>query len=103
MGNQQSSQQNASGSTGSFSEQELMNDILATEKQVISAYSTGITESSCPNLRNTLINNFKSAQDIQYKVFNAMEQKGWYQTEDAASNQVQQAKQKANEMSSKLQ
>lgn len=96
-------QQSASGSTGSFSEEELLNDILASEKQVISAYSTGITESSCPNLRNTLVNNFKCAQDIQYKVFNAMAQKGWYQVEDAAANQVQQAKQKATQMSNKLQ
>lgn len=91
------------GSKGSFSEQELMNDILASEKQVIGAYSTGITETSCPNLRNTLVSNFEKIQDVQYKVFNAMEQKGWYNTDDAPANKVQEAKQKANQMSGSLQ
>lgn len=91
------------GSQGSFTEQELINDILATEKQVISAYSTGITETSCPNLRNTLVNNFTKTQDVQYKVFHAMEQKGWYPTDDAPTDKVEQAKQKAQELCNKLQ
>lgn len=91
-----------SNNNRSFSEQELMNDILTTEKQVISSYSTGITESSCSNLRNTLISNFRNAQDVQFRVFSAMEQKGWYKTEDAPSNKVQEAKQKANQMSTEL-
>ena len=71
-----------------LSEKDLMQDVLTTEKQVISAYSVGITESSCQNLRNTLVNNFKSAQDIQYKIFDAMKQKGWYTTKDAPSRIV---------------
>ncbi|WP_035292093.1 spore coat protein [Clostridium sp. KNHs214] len=86
----------------SFTEQELMQDILATEKQVISAYSTGITESSCPNLRNVLVDNFSRTQDIQYKVYDAMRQKGWYQTKDAQDNEVQQAKSKSTTMMNSL-
>ena len=87
---------------GQFSEKDLMQDLLATEKQVISAYSTGITESSCPNLRGTLINNYKNASDVQYKVFDAMRQKGWYPTKDAPSNEVQQLKDEANQMTNEL-
>ncbi|WP_102398885.1 spore coat protein [Haloimpatiens massiliensis] len=86
----------------SFTEQELMQDILATEKQVISAYSTGITESSCPNLRNVLVDNFSRTQDIQYKVYDAMRQKGWYPTKDAQDNEVQQAKSKSTTMMNSL-
>ncbi|KXZ39956.1 Coat F domain-containing protein [Alkalithermobacter thermoalcaliphilus JW-YL-7 = DSM 7308] len=89
-------------STGSFTEKELMNDLLASEKQVISAYSTGITESSCQNLRNTLINNYKNVQDIQYKVFDAMKQKGWYKTKDALDSDVNEAKSMATQMESEL-
>lgn len=83
-------------------EKDLMQDLLTSEKQVISAYSTGITETSCPNLRSTLVNNFKSAQDIQYKVFDAMKQKGWYNTKDAADNEVNQLKNEANQMMGEL-
>ena len=86
----------------SMSEKDLMQDLLATEKQVISAYSTGITESSCENLRNTLVENFKNNQTIQYKIFDAMKQKGWYPTKDAPDNEVQQLKDEANQMLSEL-
>lgn len=85
-----------------LSEQELMTDLLTSEKQVISSYSTGITETSCPNLRNTLINNFKNVQDVQYKVFDSMKQKGWYQIKDAQTTDVTQAKTKANQMAGQL-
>lgn len=85
-----------------FDEKEMMHDLLATEKQTISAYSTGITETSCPNLRNTLVTNFKNVQDLQYKVFDNMKQKGWYQTKDAPSNEVTQTKTEATQMMNQL-
>ena len=85
-----------------FCEKDLMHDLLATEKQTISAYSTGITETSCQNLRNTLVNNFKNAQDIQYKVFDAMKQKGWYTTKDAEDNEVQKLKTESTQMMNEL-
>lgn len=86
-----------------LTEKDLMHDLLATEKQVISAYSTGITETSCQNLRNTLVNNFTKVQDVQYKVFEAMQQKGWYPTKDAPDADVQKAKTDANTMMNELQ
>lgn len=85
-----------------LTEKDLMHDLIATEKQVISAYSTGITEASCPNLRNTLVTNFKNAQDVQFKVFDAMRQKGWYQIKDAQDADVQKAKDDANTMMNEL-
>ena len=85
-----------------MTEKDLMQDLLATEKQVISAYSTGITESSCQNLRNTLIDNFKNDQNIQYKLFDAMKQKGWYPIKDAPDNEVQQLKNEASQMMNEL-
>jgi spore coat protein F len=83
-------------------EQDLMHDVLATEKQIISAYSVGITETSCPNLRDTLVSNFKTAQDIQYKIFDAMKQKDWYTTKDAPDNEVQDLKNKSSQMMNEL-
>lgn len=83
-------------------EKDLMQDLLTSEKQVVSSYSTGITETSCQNLRNTLVDNFKNVQDIQYKVFDAMKQKGWYATKDAPDNDVNTLKNQANQMMSEL-
>lgn len=85
-----------------MNEKELMTDLLASEKQVISAYSTGITETSCQNLRNVLVNNFNGVQDIQFKVFDAMKQKGWYTTKDAQDNEVMLLKNQATQMMNEL-
>ena len=85
-----------------MNDKELVHDLLSSEKQVISSYSTGITESSCVNLRNTLVTNFKSAQDLQYKVFDSMKTKGWYPTKDASSSEVAQLKADATQISSEL-
>ncbi|MCT8975954.1 spore coat protein [Clostridium sp. CX1] len=84
-------------------EKDLMQDLLTSEKQVISAYSTGITEASCQNLRDTLVNNFKNVEDVQYKIFDAMKQKGWYATKDAPDADVTKAKNDANKMMGELQ
>ncbi|GAA0728066.1 spore coat protein [Clostridium malenominatum] len=88
--------------TPNLTEKDLMQDLLTTEKQVISAYSTGITETSCENLRTVLVNNFKKTEDIQYKVFDAMKQKGWYQTKDAPDNEVQKVKSESTQMQQEL-
>lgn len=85
-----------------LSEKELMQDLLTTEKQIISAYSTGITETSCQNLRDTLVNNFKGTETIQYKIWDAMHQKGWYSTKDAETNEVSKLKTDASQMSTEL-
>ncbi len=85
-----------------MNDKELAQDLLTSEKQVISAYSTGITESSCMNLRNTLVNNFKNAEEVQYKVFDVMKQKGWYATKDAPETDVQQLKTESAQMLTEL-
>lgn len=74
--------------TMNLTDKDILQDLLATEKQVVTAYSTGITESSCTNLRSTLVNNFNNVQNVQYRVFDAMRQKGWYPTKDAPQNEV---------------
>lgn len=88
--------------TTNLSEKDMMQDLLATEKQTISAYSTGITETSCENLRKTLLNNFRTSEETQYKIFDAMKQKGWYQTKDAPDADVQSVKDSACTMSQEL-
>ncbi|KHD37310.1 spore coat protein F [Clostridium acetobutylicum] len=75
-----------------MTEKDLIEDILSSEKQLISSYSSGITESSCKNLRNVLVNNLKCSEETQYRAFDTMKQKGWYPTKDAQDNEVQKVK-----------
>lgn len=85
-----------------LTEKDMLQDLLTTEKHLISSYSTGITESSCQNLRGTLVNNFNNSQGVQYKVFSIMNQKGWYPTKDAQDNDVQQVKTDSSNMMREL-
>jgi len=87
----------------SFSEKELMHDLLASAKQVCSAYNVGITEASCTNLRQHLTNCLNDTQQIEYQIFDAMKQRGWYQIKKAQSQDVQNAKTKFQQMQGDLQ
>ncbi|MGI6168605.1 MAG: spore coat protein [Christensenellales bacterium] len=81
-----------------LSEQDLLNDLLSAQKQLMNSYTLFISEASCPNLRNVLSCQLNEVTNDQYKIFNAMNQKGYYPTKDAPANEVQQAKQKATQM-----
>ena len=37
-----------------MSQQEILNDLLNTEKSLVKLYASNITESSCPNLRQLM-------------------------------------------------
>ncbi len=85
-----------------MSEQDVMNDLLAMEKQISSAYNTGITEASCPNLRQTLTDSLVGIQQMQFTVFDAMRRQGWYQTKDAPDQDVNNAKNKYGNVKNQL-
>ncbi len=84
-------------------DKDMMHDLLNSEKYIISGYSTGMTETSCENLKKTLMENYQKVQTLQYNLFNTMNQKGWYPTKDADSKEVQQVKDDASKLLSELQ
>ena len=86
-----------------FSEREIINDVLSTEKQMITAYGTYLAESTCENLRSELMKIINDKQQIQYQVFDLMRQKGWYQVKNANMNDVQNATQKFQGMQQQMQ
>ncbi len=85
-----------------LNEQDIVNDLLIFEKQITSAYNTGITESSCPNLRQTLTDSLTASQTVQYQVFDAMKKHGWYETKDATDQEVNNTKQKYQQLKNQL-
>ncbi|MGI6124258.1 MAG: spore coat protein [Acetivibrionales bacterium] len=89
--------------TAVLTEQEIMNDALSSEKQIISAYGTFLAESTCENLRSEMTKILNDKQQIQYEIFNAMQQKGWYNVKNANMNDVQTATQKFQTMQQNMQ
>jgi spore coat protein CotF len=75
-----------------MTEQDLLTDLLNQEKHLMSLYAAGIQEASCKNLRKLLISQFNQVSQDQFEVFDQMREKGYYQTRDAPSQQVQQLK-----------
>jgi len=85
-----------------LSEQDLLNDLLNQEKQLISSYSTFISEASCENLRSVLTNHFNQTCVDQYEVFDQMRAKGYYAAKDAPKKEVDQTKQKFEQLAQSL-
>lgn len=84
--------------TMNLSEQEILTDLLQTEKHITSAYNTFITESTCSNLRQNLKDILIEEQSIHENIYNIMSQKGWYATTNANPQEVQQTKTKYNQL-----
>lgn len=77
-----------------MSEQEIVADLLASEKHCIHAVNTFITESTCANLRQNLKTILSEEHSMHENLYNLMNQKGWYPTSDAEAQEVQKAKDK---------
>jgi len=86
----------------SLNDKERMEDLLAQEKYLITAYSTFIPEASCPNLRQVLTSNFNDCVQNQYQVFDKMSQLGWYPGKAAQQPDVDAARQKFQQMKQQL-
>lgn len=91
MNMQQPQQQN-------LSEQEILTDLLSTEKHITGAYNTFVTETTCANLRQNLKNILSEEQSIHENIYNIMNSKGWYTPTDAPDQDVQKLKTKFNQM-----
>lgn len=76
-------------------DQELMTDLILSEKKMSSNY--GIWASECTNtqLRDTFLQIMTQGHRTQTDLFTTAQQKGWYsQVEQAPSDKVSQAYQK---------
>ena len=85
-----------------MTEKELLTDLLNQEKQMMSLYAAGIQDASCMSLRKILGNQFSQTSQDQYELLDKMREKGYYQTQDAASQHVQQVKNTYKNMQTQL-
>lgn len=76
----------------------IMQDILMLEKGVCDLYMHGAIESSTKNIGNTFKSALESSLSIQEDIYNQMESKGWYTTEQAEQSKIDTLKQKFTNM-----
>jgi len=85
-----------------FSDKELMNDLLMSEKQITSYYNTGITEAASIKFRNALNACLNNVQDCQFEILDAMNQRGWHQVKEASLDDIENAKRKFSRLFNEL-
>lgn len=85
-----------------LNDQDKMQDLLAQEKYLIDGYACFIPEASCPNLRSVLCENLNGCFDNQYTVFDKMNQLGWYPTKNAPQAEIDEARQKSDQLKQQL-
>lgn len=89
MQNQQSAQ-----NSSSFSDRDIFLDALSSQKFISDGYNSYANECATPSVKTDFMNILQEEHQIQYDVFSEMQKRGWYPTEPADQNKINQAKQK---------
>ena len=77
-----------------MTEKEILQDCLSSQKFTTSNLNTWAGECVCEQLRSAFLNILDDEHRIQADIFNDMSSKGWYPTQPADQQQLQQLKQK---------
>lgn len=72
----------------------IMENLLLTTKGVCDLYMHGALESPTANVHQTFATALNSAVSMQDSIYKQMEAKGWYTTEQATQQKLNQVKQK---------
>lgn len=85
---------NTAGADKAFCDQEILTDLLSSQKFITSGYNSFTNECATPAVKTAFMNILQEEHQIQSDVFCEMQKRGWYPTEAADQNKVNQAKQK---------
>lgn len=77
-----------------MNDREIMENILLTTKGVCDLYMHGSIESATPNVRQAFNTALSDALNMQNSIYQQMSSHGWYATEQAEPQKLQQVKQK---------
>lgn len=91
---QTSTQHGAQQVTQFMGEKEILQDSLASQKHMTSAYNTFAGECVNEQLRGAFLNILDDEHRIQADIFCSLQSNGWYQVEPADQQKIQKAKQK---------
>ena len=75
-------------------DQEVITDLMLTEKKMSANYDTYASECVNSQLRETFVGLLAQSHETQARLFSTAQQKGWYQVEQAPAQKVDQARQK---------
>ncbi len=79
--------------TPEMNDRDRINDILSYEKYMSYGFNTGLHEMQNPQLHQTVARILGEVNEMQFKLFNAMFEKGWYKMKTADTQEIGQANQ----------
>ncbi|OEH86925.1 hypothetical protein BHU72_01295 [Desulfuribacillus stibiiarsenatis] len=80
--------------TASFTDRDLLNEMILLEKHASSLYHTATIEASSEKLHQDCGSIMQETLQCQRKLYNLMTQKGWYNTQNTDHQQISQSYQK---------
>ncbi len=75
-------------------DQEMITDLLLTEKKMSTNYNIFASECVNDRLRDAYVGMITAGHKTQTDLFKTAQQKGWYQVEQAPAQKISQAEQK---------
>ena len=77
-----------------MNDRDIMEGILLTTKGVCDLYMHGAIESSTPNIKQAFNTALDDSLCMQGRIYKEMSDRGWYATEQAQPQKIQQVKKK---------
>jgi spore coat protein CotF len=74
-------------------DREKTNDLLMTEKHLTDTYNTFANEATNKNLQQDLLSILNQELELEAKLFEEMQKRGWYTVEYASQTQINNVKQ----------
>ncbi len=76
----------------SFGDREIMDDLLASQKQITAEYNTAANECASSALQTEFMTLLGEEHQIQMELFQEMRKRGWYPTEQAPRQKIEAAR-----------
>ena len=88
--------------TQNLTDQQILGDMLSSQKQISSAYNTFGGECVHEELKCDFLNILRDEHNMQSGVFTQMQQRGWYPTSAAQQSKITEARTKYQNLSAQL-
>lgn len=86
-----------------LNEKDALQDMLESEKQLMTIYTTALFEGSTKSIRKNFSTNLMGVAENQYSLFTQMSSRGYYQPQPANKNMIDTANQNYKKQKSQLQ
>ena len=86
-----------------LNEKDALQDMLESEKQLMTIYTTALFEGSTKSIRKNFSTNLMGVAENQYSLFTQMSSRGYYQSQPANKNMIDTANQNYKKQKSQLQ